>query len=153
MLINVARIPEDGMPLEGEEPPEIFELEEPGDFRVAGPVCYELFAQLVSGRLLVRGTLTAPLETRCARCTQIFSTTVSDSGFLRDYSGIHGTEEVDITEDIREAIILSLPHFPVCDERCKGLCVQCGKNLNKGPCGCPGGAGSGAWGTLDNLSL
>lgn len=152
MIINIARIPEDGMPLEGEEPAEILELDGPDGFRAAGPVRCDLFAQVVSGELIVRGTLTAPLEARCARCTQIFSTTVSDSGFLRDFPGVQRTDEVDITEELREAILLNLPHFPLCEEGCKGLCARCGKDLNEGPCGCPESGGSG-WGALDNLKL
>lgn len=153
MLINIARIPEEGLRLTEEEPPEILDLDGEGDFRAAGPVHCDLFVQVVSGDLLVRGTLTAPLEARCARCTQIFSTTVTDSGFLRDFPGVQGTEEVDITEELREAILLNLPHFPLCEEGCKGLCAQCGKNLNKGPCGCPDATEGGAWGALNNLKL
>jgi uncharacterized protein len=97
--------------------------------------------------------LSVPLKAHCARCTQIFSTTVTDSGFLRDFSGIQGTEEVDVTEDIREAILLSLPHFPLCDESCKGLCPRCGKSLNGAPCGCGKIETGGAWSALNSLKL
>ena len=34
------------------------------------------------------------------------------------------------------ALIVDLPLQPLCDEDCQGLCPQCGKNLNDGPCGC-----------------
>lgn len=153
MLINVARIPEEGLQLTEEEPPEILELEEDGEFRAAGPVRCDLFAEVVAGGLLVRGTLTAPLKARCARCTQFFSTTVADSAFLRDFPGVQETEEVDITEDVREAILLNLPHFPLCAESCRGLCLQCGKNLNEGSCGCEHGESGGAWTALDSLNL
>ncbi|MBW6431994.1 DUF177 domain-containing protein [Patescibacteria group bacterium] len=44
--------------------------------------------------------------------------------------------EVDITEPIREEILLSLPFKKICEETCKGLCVHCGKNLNTGKCKC-----------------
>ncbi len=153
MIINVARIPEQGLKFREEEPGEILELGDGGEFRAAGPVSCNLYTQVVDEILIVRGTLSAPLEARCARCTQIFSTTVTDSGFLRDFPGIQGTEEVDITGDIREAIILSLPRFPLCDESCKGLCARCGKDLNGGPCGCRGMEESGSWGALNSLNL
>jgi uncharacterized protein len=78
---------------------------------------------------------------------------VVDSGFLRDFPGIQGTEEVDVTEDIREALILNLPHFPLCNENCKGLCAHCGKDLNGGPCGCRKTEEGGSWGALNNLKL
>jgi uncharacterized protein len=124
MIINVARIPESGLKIHDEEPGEILGLGEADEFRAAGPIVCDLYAQVVDQMLIVRGTLTAPIEAHCARCTQKFSTTVTDSGFLRDFPGIQGTEEVDITADLREAILLELPHFPLCDEGCKGLCDQ-----------------------------
>lgn len=153
MIINVARIPESGLKYHEEEPGGILELGENDEFRAAGPVTCDLYAQVVDGLLIVRGTLSVPLKAHCARCTQIFSTTVTDSGFLRDFPGIQGTEEVDITEDIREAILLSLPHFPLCNEGCKGLCARCGKNLNKVSCGCRKIEAGGSWGALNSLKL
>jgi uncharacterized protein len=153
MIINVARIPESGLKFHEEEPGEILDLGEGAEFRAAGPVSCDLYAQVVDQTLIVRGTLSAPIEAECARCTQKFSTSVTDSGFLRDFPGIQGTEEVDITEDIREALILSLPHFPLCDDACKGLCSQCGKDLNDGPCECRKVEEGGAWGALNSLNL
>ena len=153
MKINISKIPEEGLRLVKEAPAEILGLKEDLIFREEGPVCCELYAQVVDGTLIARGTVSATVQAQCARCSQIFSTTVSDSGFLRDYSDILEVEEVDLTEGLREAILLSLPHFPLCDERCKGLCVQCGKELNEGSCGCPDGNENGAWEALDNLSL
>ena len=153
MKITISKIPEQGMSVEGTEPPELLTMEPGAEFRAAGPLICDLYVQVLDGALLVRGTVSASMEARCARCTQIFSTTVGDSGFLRDYSDILEMEEVDISEDLRETIILSLPHFPLCDEGCKGLCAHCGKDLNEGPCGCPDGNENGAWEALDNLSL
>ncbi|MFA7256558.1 MAG: DUF177 domain-containing protein [Kiritimatiellales bacterium] len=153
MIINVARIPESGLKFHEEEPGEILELGEADEFRAAGPVRCDLYAQVVDGILIVRGTVSALLEAHCARCMQIFSTTVTDSGFLRDFPGIQGTEEVDITEELREAVILNLPHFPLCDEECKGLCSRCGKDLNGEPCGCRKIETGGSWGALNNLKL
>ncbi|MDA0577799.1 MAG: DUF177 domain-containing protein [Verrucomicrobia bacterium] len=43
---------------------------------------------------------------------------------------------VDLTEDIREAIILAFSGYPVCNPDCKGLCASCGMNLNKAACRC-----------------
>ncbi len=153
MIINIASIPEQGIKFKAEEPGEITGLGEADGFRIAGPVSCNLYAQVVDGVLVVRGKLSVPVEARCARCTQFFSTTVTDSGFLRDFPGVEGVEEVDITEDIREALVLSLPHSPLCDEGCKGLCVHCGKDLNDGPCGCRRMEESGSWGALNSLKL
>jgi uncharacterized protein len=153
MIIDVKNIPEQGLKFKEEDPAEILGLSEADGFLPAGPVSCDLYAQVVDGELIVRGRLSAPVEARCSRCTQFFSTTVTDSGFLRDFPGILGIEEVDITEDIREALILSLPHSPLCDESCKGLCIQCGKDLNGGPCGCRSREESGSWDALNSLKL
>ena len=153
MILEIDKIPEQGMRFEGVESAEVMAMEPSAEFHPAGPLNYDLYAQLVDGMLIVRGTLSAEMKACCARCTQIFSTTVSDSGFLRDYSDLQGMEEVDVTEDLREAIILNLPRFPLCEETCKGLCPQCGKDLNEGPCGCSDGKEGGAWDALNSLNL
>jgi uncharacterized protein len=153
MIIRLENLPEQGLRYEGVEPPEILSLEPSAEFHPAGPLHYDLYAQLVDGILVVRGTVSAGMKGCCARCTQIFSTTVTDSGFLRDYSDLQGLEEVDVTEDLREAILLNLPHFPLCGESCRGLCPQCGKDLNDGPCGCSEKSAGGAWDALDSLNL
>ena len=153
MIIQLDKLPEQGMTFEGAEPPDVLALEQSAEFHPDGPLEYDLYVQLVDGVLIVRGTVSAAMRGCCARCTQIFSTTVSDSGFLRDYSDLQDMEEVDITEDLREAILLNLPRFPLCDETCRGLCPQCGTDLNEEPCGCSKGETGGAWDALDNLSL
>jgi uncharacterized protein len=153
MIIEINQLPEQGMKFEGEEPAEVLMLDESAEFHPSGPLQYNLYAQLVDGLVIVRGTISAEMKGCCARCLQIFSTTVSDSGFLRDFSVSENTEEVDVTEDLREAILLNLPHFPLCDESCKGLCPHCGKDLNEGPCGCSKRETGGAWDALDNLNL
>ena len=45
-------------------------------------------------------------------------------------------DTLDLDELLREDILLELPTKFLCREDCRGLCSVCGKNLNKGPCGC-----------------
>ncbi|MEK7250693.1 MAG: DUF177 domain-containing protein [Bacteroidota bacterium] len=47
-----------------------------------------------------------------------------------------GNNVIDITEDVRQTILLSVPLKLLCNENCKGLCPSCGKNLNEGECFC-----------------
>jgi uncharacterized protein len=42
----------------------------------------------------------------------------------------------DLTEMLRQGIMLALPTQPLHDAACKGLCATCGTNLNEGACGC-----------------
>lgn len=37
---------------------------------------------------------------------------------------------IDLTESLRQEIILHFPMIPVCSERCQGLCASCAVNLN-----------------------
>ncbi|MGQ9492373.1 MAG: YceD family protein [Anaerolineae bacterium] len=43
---------------------------------------------------------------------------------------------LDLTEVVRQNLLLGVPMAPLCRPQCRGLCPQCGKNLNEGPCGC-----------------
>lgn len=57
----------------------------------------------------------------------------------------------DITERVREAIILALPLKPLCREDCRGLCPRCGTNLNRGNCQCGGQKSDPRWSKLKEL--
>jgi uncharacterized protein len=49
---------------------------------------------------------------------------------------VHADETIDVTEVIRQHVVLALPIAPRCREDCRGLCQQCGADLNDEPCGC-----------------
>jgi uncharacterized protein len=153
MKIWIKRIPEEGSRFEGEEPGSILELDGERFIRGAGDVRYSLYAQHVSGELVVSGALSVDLELACIRCADFFSTTVVDSDFLRAYPASEDVDSVDITEDMREDLVLHVPGFPVCSEGCKGLCAQCGADLNKGSCACETGVRPNPWSALDILDL
>ena len=45
-------------------------------------------------------------------------------------------ETVDLEPLLREQFVLAVPFAPLCREDCKGLCAQCGTDLNTGSCRC-----------------
>ena len=45
-------------------------------------------------------------------------------------------ESIELDDLLREDILLELPTKFLCKPDCKGLCPQCGKNLNEGKCSC-----------------
>jgi uncharacterized protein len=45
-------------------------------------------------------------------------------------------ETIDLGELVREQLYLALPMKPLCADSCRGLCPQCGTNLNRGTCDC-----------------
>ena len=43
---------------------------------------------------------------------------------------------LDLTAEVREAVLVDIPIQNLCVEGCRGLCPSCGADLNDGPCGC-----------------
>lgn len=152
MIIEIPKLRPEGEWFEGEEPASILDLSQESSLHLAAPIHYRLFAQAVSGQLVVKGTLRLLLEIQCVRCAEFFWTTIEESSFLRAYEISEATETMDVTPDIREDILLQLPHFPVCSPDCKGLCPQCGTNWNRGSCSCRP-PDDHRWSALDNVKL
>jgi uncharacterized protein len=44
-----------------------------------------------------------------------------------------------------------VPMAPICDPGCRGICPQCGKNLNEGPCACAAEPPDTRWAKLADL--
>jgi uncharacterized protein len=47
-----------------------------------------------------------------------------------------GQNIIDLTEDVRQTLLLAVPFKLLCNKECKGLCPTCGVNLNQGSCSC-----------------
>ena len=137
----------------GEEPAAILELDRETQFQVIGNVRYALTAQRFASDLLVRGVLEVDICSRCARCGERCVRTVRDEDFVRSYPLSAASELIDLTADIREAMLLSLPINYMCSATCRGLCVQCGANLNKAPCACGRLRQATLWGALDQVKI
>lgn len=53
----------------------------------------------------------------------------------RDVNYFDG-EVIDLTDLIRDTILLAQPLNNICSPACRGLCMKCGANLNESDCGC-----------------
>lgn len=103
----------------------------------------------------LRGRLSTGLDLQCARCLEPVKQDVKrDFELLYRPLGVDaGRDELSVTdaeaeigyyegdgvllEDVlREQVLLALPLKITCREDCKGLCPQCGKNLNQEQCSC-----------------
>ena len=49
---------------------------------------------------------------------------------------IYESDLLDITEPVRESLLLAVPLQSLCREDCRGLCPVCGADRNEGDCGC-----------------
>ncbi len=91
-------------------------------------------------------SITAQVETQCARCLKSVSQTVqTDVSYdivteLQNEDDEHllliEGDELDVDETVRTALLLDMPMRFLCSEDCKGLCSKCGADLNEGDCGC-----------------
>ena len=115
--------------------------------RPAGQVGASLRLESVVEGILVTGTIRLEARIECSRCLEV-TTGPIDASVTELYVGPGHLEasdedtyriegpELDLEPMIRDAVGLTLPLHPLCREGCRGLCVQCGKNLNTGPCNC-----------------
>lgn len=110
------------------------------------------------------------IELDCARCLEPVRYDIDrDFDLLYRPQGVDaGHEELSVTdaeaeisyysgdglllEDVlREQVLLSLPLKALCQDQCKGLCPQCGKNLNQETCSCALKAVDPRWLALQDL--
>ena len=101
-----------------------------------------------AGLLELRAELRAEMECVCDRCGAQFSRTrvqevdvplsaePEDEG-ESDVFPLDG-DGIDVNEVLETCFILETESQILCRPDCAGLCPTCGKDLNEGPCGCPG---------------
>ena len=65
--------------------------------------------------------------------------------------GYYQGEGMELADSLREQVLLAAPVKVVCDEACKGICAQCGKNLNEGSCNCAPVMTDPRWDALKDL--
>ena len=85
------------------------------------------------------------VTSRCAKClepVELAITAEMDALFSRqpdpddpDLYTFEGSK-ADLTDAVRDALLLELPYRFLCSEDCKGLCPSCGTNFNLGRCDC-----------------
>ena len=92
------------------------------------------------------GALNTDLEITCMRClteaTINLELPIDDLFYYPPDAAPEG--EFFINEDgfanlnplVRELVVVETPLHPICEETCKGLCAQCGQNLNEATCDC-----------------
>jgi len=100
------------------------------------------------GRFYWHGTVQLVVLGECRRCLTTVTTPLTlDIGalFAQDPEALEDpdaypvpseAQDLDVTPAVREELVLAAPRYVVCRDDCKGLCPQCGRDLNTGPCGC-----------------
>ncbi len=126
------------------------------DYRVVAPVELSMDVAKAGGDAFrVAGKYRTRLELACGRCLEPFEVPLESEFDLRylpaEQNAGEGEHEIaeddlavayfregalDLVELLREQLQLALPMKPLCSEACRGLCPECGANLNRTECGC-----------------
>ena len=114
-------------------------------------------------RISLRVKAGATVVTRCCRCLEPVRAAQRaqiDALYARqsdpDDPDLYVFEghELDLTDAVRDALLLEIPMQFFCKPDCKGLCPVCGANLNKGSCTCQeGNVVTGPFSALQNIVL
>ena len=135
------------------EPEEVAQADDA--YRIVAPVRLEFEVHKDQDRFRLVGLAVTELELGCSRCLEPFRMPVNATFDIRYHpasemsqdeereveesdleTSYYRDDQIDLSELLREQFYLELPMKPLCTEGCKGLCVQCGTNLNAGSCGC-----------------
>jgi len=135
MKIHVAEIPEEGLKLTEKidfHEPSLDVSAQSGIFLKSVDVTADI--KKSHRDVFVDVALEGPCEYTCARCLSKFQGVFKkrfNVNYEVDPDGI-----VEVDEDIRQEIILDYPMKVLCRSDCKGLCPNCGQNLNVAKCEC-----------------
>ncbi len=169
MNINISNLSEGIHQYEFEEDPSGIELDE----RFSKPVAVKVELERRRRQLFLTGHVKTSGKFVCDRCLSDFSKDISVDyrmAYVYEIKGSDGVgraenpeagdevtviqesaNEIDIAEDVREYILLSVPMKLLCREDCAGLCGKCGANLNNGPCNCAKDEADPRWDKLKQI--
>ncbi len=180
LCIHLNRITEQGVDqherTEASALPLLTDLTRSEGIRFFEPIRVRLQAAFAGESVRIAGEVKASVRLPCSRCltafdreikTQFSVTAVPDPPpFCGDetadeieltapemevitYSGTR----IDLRTEVAQQLILALPLTPRCNEACRGLCSQCGANLNQSRCRCDPADTGNPFAALRNLSL
>jgi len=136
LSFDLVDLPSEGMTLTGELSFADLEIEKEPRIFYPNPIHYELhFAPVNTKDLLLTGKLSSEISRICDRCETETAVLLEVNDVCHEYENAFN-KALDLTEDIREDILLNLPQHFLCSEDCKGLCPFCGINLNTTTCSC-----------------
>jgi len=132
---------------------DILERGSDGEYRFTVPLHVDMVHSRSGDDLLFSATLKSELIGRCGRCLEEYALALArefslvlspNRTFDREQeltadelsAGFYNEEEVDLSALVHEETLLALPSRPLCREDCRGLCTQCGINLNLESCEC-----------------
>jgi uncharacterized protein len=159
MKIRLNNIPESGLNLELSYEKDWLKHLQKGhreeDFKFITPITVRLELNRSRTDVFIMGELTGKLKPQCSRCLKTFdydlfadfhcSFAPLPQNFDKEETELSREDmelsfyqggEIDLDEVISEQLVLAVPLTPLCQMECKGLCPQCGTDLNVKECNC-----------------
>jgi uncharacterized protein len=145
MKVHIKQIPVEGLHQEGEEPAAILELNDPYVKPRSG-VRWALDVGLSDGGLFATGKLAVDMDVECVSCLRKFTYPIRVEDFATQIE-LNGSETVDLTDAMREDILLALPPYPHCDWNGQNVCKGATRKSTESP------GESHTWDELDKLKF
>lgn len=179
MHIHVEQIGADGLDLQFEEDsqkfPVLAEMIDRGECGILAPIKTSLRAMRIADRVEVTGDVRTAVGLPCARCLKVvetalishftltYTTRLEEMTTTADQDGVELRPEeitriyfqgdtIDLQDAVQEQVILAFPTRVLCSETCRGLCPQCGADLNEGDCGCSRRLSNSRFASLKNFN-
>ena len=151
---DIRNLPDDGKQITGTMPASFFQLPEKDSAIATSPLTYDLNILRDDKDIIVTGSLDATFSLECGRCLEHFAHRVEMIEY-QTKTPIEKETTMDLTDLIREDILLTLPNFPRCENGNVDLrdCPAEGRfesAESSAPLEMPG-ADRGVWNALDQL--
>jgi uncharacterized protein len=154
MIVDLLSLTDEPLPFEFKIASGDIDLETEG-VRIIGDIDVVGELSKSAAKTDVKGSINAPVEVDCTRCLTpisreldiVFDVDFVDKELFPDNKETHlesadlGTDviegnELDLSQVVREQILLNIPEQVLCRDDCRGICPTCGKDLNEGDCNC-----------------
>ncbi|MCM8781000.1 MAG: YceD family protein [Candidatus Omnitrophica bacterium] len=134
MKVNINQIPPEGLLLEETIYPKDLDLDT-DVVKFIEPLRVRANIVKITNVVTAEVYLDIKMRTECSRCLKDLNFDFKKE-FKVSFPINKFDYEIDIDPAIREEIILDYPIRILCKTDCKGLCPNCGKDLNEGNCSC-----------------
>ncbi len=169
MIVNVSEIGDGGLRLDLKKGPGWLGGSEKSEVAsVDSDIEFHIDLLRTAGEISVRGEIGFLAVARCSRCLSDVNVRTNleiklllspsdaegkmESGGDMDYETYRG-RKIDLNDYMREQVNLSLPYKALCAEECKGLCSECGQNLNEQSCNCETSREDSCFAVLKNIKI